>query len=604
MKKMIATILMSSAVGLLTAPVVANGNDAETIGKVPIVTLKGQITEVKDPFSIFGSVAQTTLRDLTARIRTAAEDEEVLGLVVRLEQPMFSMSQGLAIHDALLDFSMSGKPLWVSSDVYSIGTYLLASTATEIVLPEPGGIMTIGLPVSMYYFADTLDKLGMEAQVVNTGRFKNAMEPFTHREMSDGTREQMGALIDDLYGFIVNQIASNRGIEASLVEKLLTEGPFTAEQSIKNGFVDRVAYQEDMKEIIKDYLGGEVDFPTSYGRRTSTRQTPSFFEMMMGRSSRTATRTDESPKIGLIYAFGPIIDGHTTSSPFGSSQMIASESFISQLNEVVKEPGIKAIVIRVDSPGGSAIASDRIWNRLNQIQADGINVIVSMGDVAASGGYYISMGAERIFAEPTTITGSIGVVGGKIVMGGLYDSIGVRKDSSLSIGPHTGLMDETSPWGEKEQEILNALLDDIYDQFTAKAALGRGVSQDRIKELGGGRVWSGISAKENGLIDELGTLDDAIAYARQVSGYDDAELAIFPKEKTFFEVLEELMGGNVSTTMTLPISLNPQFAGTYALLETVIPSQHLRTFFTMVDIMKNSDTPTMMVMPYALEIKW
>jgi protease-4 len=570
---------------------------------VPVIEVGGAIDERQSPFAFLDSQG-TTLREMTATVRKAADDPQVGALVIRIDGPGWGFAQASEFRGAIADFRKVGKPVYVFADSLGIGDYVVATAANEVIMPPVGGLDLYGMNFSLYYFKDLLANLGVEADVVNTGRFKDAMEPFVSNEMSEGTRTQFTALLEDLFKSMTDKVAESRSLSPEDAKKLLTEGPYTSKQALERKAIDRVAYLEDfLVDIEKDFPGKTVEPSYEYEpKQKKSPDPPSLMSLIMGGGAKSSKKSDSEPKVALVYALGNIVDGRVDSSnPFSQENVIAGLDFLDLLDEVRDEQGVKAIVLRVDSPGGSAIASDMIWKRLATLRAEGIPIVVSMGNIAASGGYYISMGADKIVAEPTTITGSIGVVGGKFTLGGTYEKIGVKK-YALSIGDNVGIYSETTKWNERERVLLNALLDDIYDQFTAKAAEGRGKTQDQIKEIAGGRVWSGLAAKENGLVDQLGGLDDAIELARELGGAPGARVVEFPKELTFMEFIEKAFSGKVAVKSGVPHMSALEQSALFQAAGLVIPPKHLRQALFIVDAMRDKPT-ALLTMPYAVDIE-
>ncbi|MCB2155527.1 signal peptide peptidase SppA [bacterium] len=559
-----------------------SASEEESAGKVPIIVLDGPITEVSNPLALFGEQS-TVLRDLTATIDKAAEDDEVVGMILKVGRPSVGLAQVTEIRDHLMKFRESGKPLITWFDAATPGGYLLASTGTQVVMPEVGMLMTPGISIQMYYFKDLLAKVGAEAEVVNSGKFKTAMEPFTHNTMSEGNRIQLGEILDDIAEAIVEDVAEGRGMDMGDVRDVLWTGPLESQWALDKGLITDIAYYQDFLDQYAEENG--IEYDDEYrAKPKKEKESINLFTLFSNMNADSDKKSDGKERIALVYALGAIIDGRADENPFQQGEQIASEDFLDLLDDVMDEGDTKAIVLRVDSPGGSAIASDRIWNRLEQIQAQGVPVVVSMGSVAASGGYYISMGADKIVAEPTTLTGSIGVVGGKFSFGGTYEKIGVSKQM-LSVGQNATIWDEAEPWDENEREIMNHMIDTTYDTFTRKVADGRGMTQDRVKELGQGRVWSGIDAKDNGLIDELGGTEEAIAIARDMIGNPDISIVQYPREKTFFELLEEVMGGDVSAGAIVPNALmTPDMVQT---LQAVLPPEQVQTLMDAMTLMKD-----------------
>ena len=609
MKQTLRRALLATAlVAMPSLATVALAEEAASEKIMPVLTLDGDYPEAGVAFSLFGDEPEF-FRDLLADVRAAAKDEDVAALGLKMESPEFSLAQLAALQRELLAFRESGKPIVSVSDSYSLGKYVLASAGTEIVLTPVGGVDIYGMSFDNYYFKGLLDKLGVGTQVVNTGKFKNAYESFTHDKMSEGTKIQMGALLDDLSGWMVERVAEGRGIEPAAAADMLWRGPYLAEEAKELGMVTTLGYPHDFLEDFASSLGAELDW--DYSAKPEKDAEPFNLFTFFNPPKKGPDGKKGGDRIAVVYALGGISDGRAESGPFSSGEQIASEDFIDLLDEVDEDGTVKALVLRVDSPGGSAIASDRIWNRINAFKDAGVPVVVSMGGVAASGGYYISMNADHIIAEPTTITGSIGVIGGRVVLGDVYEKMGVTKDA-LRIGKFAGIMDESKRWEGEEAKLIEESIEEIYDVFTAKAAAGRGMEQDAIKELGGGRVWTGIAAKKNGLVDDLGGLDDAIAKARELASADDKmEVVYYPREKTLSEMIQEMIAGDkkgkrasammgAAIAAQLPIVMPESLAA----LERALPAQARETFWTTLTLLNSPEPQYLMYHPQAYEIRY
>ena len=606
MKKFRSIILVAIVALVGATQAAAPPAPAKPKAIVPVIEVGGDIVERKGPLG-FLDTETSTLRDMTEAVRHAAVDPEVVALVVRFDQPGWGAAQAMDFHEALKEFRKSEKPLYAYADSMSLGTYTVATAATEIIQPPVGGLDIYGINLSLYFMKDLLGKLGVEGDVVNTGPFKDAMEPFVSNEMGEGTRTQYTAILNDVFKNACETVAANRKITPEEAQKLLTGGPYTSKDALAKKAIDRVEYLDDLEDgLYGEFKDKDLSLVYDYSaEEQKQKQAPSLMSLIMGAAKESAKKSDTTPKIAIVYAIGNIVEGRVDqSNPFSKENVIASLDFIDVLDEVVEDKGVKAIVLRVNSPGGSAIASDLIWKRLQDIKKSGIPIVVSMGDVAASGGYYISMGADKIIAEPTTITGSIGVIGGKFSLAGTYEKVGLHKQQ-ISIGDNVDIYSETKKWDERERQILNHLLDDVYNEFTSKAAQGRGKTQDEIKAIAEGRVWSGTAAKANGLIDDVGSLDKAITVAREISNSAEARVVEFPRELTFMEFIEKALAGEKtsalgvrSTSALTSLEQNPitQAAA------TIIPPKHLRQALFIINSLR--DKPGVLVaMPYTFDIQ-
>jgi protease-4 len=581
----------------MIATLAATVSLAQAGNKVPVLTLGGALPERRNPLEIFAPTGDT-IHDMVRTIDKAAEDPEVAALLVRVESPLFGLAQVTEVESALARFRATGKAIHTTADSLDLLTYIAVSPSTQLIIAPVTDLDLRGMGLGLYYFRGLLDRLGIEADVVNSGAYKDALDPFTRDSPSEETREQIGAVVSDLYSAWTSRVATHRGMDAAAAAALLQDGPYTASRALETRIVDRIAYPDS---ITAELTGAGLELDDSYTARPRPRaEPPNLLSLFSGVASRRrATTTSTRPQIAVVYALGAIVEGRSgPQNPFAPEQVIASDDFIDLLNEATAPETTRGLVVRVDSPGGSAIASDRIWNHLQTIQGRGIPVVVSMGNFAASGGYYISMGADHILAEPGTITGSIGVVGGKLLLRDLYDRIGITKES-VRTGPRADLYSETSAWSESERARMTEMLETIYDDFTRKAAEGRGMSQEELKRFAAGRIWSGTAALEHGLVDELGGLSRAIQVARELAEVPDATVAEFPRELSPMEFLEQLLSGRLGIRSST-IRMN----GVEELLvaaEAVSPGpvRQLRTLLTTF----STRPQALMIMPVVFEVE-
>jgi protease-4 len=391
--------------------------------------------------------------------------------------------------------------------------------------------------------------------------------------MSPQFRKNLEGILDDYFEKgLVETIAAARqskGLTPEKVKKLIDEGPYGARAAAKAGLIDRVAYADDFKASFKAALGAEeVKVVKDYEKAKSKDLDLSNPFDLLKLLSPPKAKESKKPKVAVIYATGVITTGKGLPGLFGG-EACGSTTMIEAIRQAEDDKTVKAIVLRVDSPGGSALASDLIWHALVKCKKP---VVASMSDTAASGGYYISMAAKKIYAEPGTLTGSIGVVGGKIVLGGLENKVGLTTDI-ISRGANAGILSTTTPFSESERKAMTALMKETYDGFVAKAlegrkGAGRAMTRDGLLELAGGRVWTGRQAKANGLVDELGTVGDAVMAARKLAGVpegDELEILELPKSRPFLDTLLESRGDAEALARPLLRQL-PELRGVEALL--------------------------------------
>jgi protease IV len=488
------------------------------------IELKGSYPEGAGASGFFSANVET-LAELIARLDKAAADEKLDGVVLKINGATLGWAKVNELRQAVSRLRAKGKHAIAYFDSAETHDYLLACACNQIVMPESGELAMLGLRAEVMFYKNLLDWLHVKAEMLRVGEFKSAAEPFSRTEMSKEFRLEMETILDDYVRQIVDCVGESRKMPSQQVLSAIDNGPYSAKQAYAHGLIDRVGYEDEIDGFIKAGAKDEkraVEITKNYGKKKSDNDFSGFAGMMkmmnllMGGESQK--RVGSKPKIAVVHAVGTIITGKSSPSFFGG-ESLGSETFIKAVKQAAEEKSVKAIVIRVDSPGGSALASDLMWRAL---QKAGKPVVVSMGDVAASGGYYISMGANRIFAEPGTLTGSIGVVGGKVAIGGLLDKVGITT-SVISRGKNSGIMSMVSGFSPNERESMQRMLDEIYGQFTRKAAEGRKMEYSKLEKLARGRVYTGAMAIKLNLVDELGTLDDAVQYAAKLGGLPTGE---------------------------------------------------------------------------------
>ncbi|HET9315812.1 MAG TPA: signal peptide peptidase SppA [Vicinamibacteria bacterium] len=527
-----ALAIGAAAVGALALVLRGGGGGGPRLGGATYLTLDlaGDIPE--DPPNDIGNFFERrppSLRTLVESLERAADDPKVNGVLVRVSSlPTSGWGQVQELRNAITRFRASGKPAYAHLEFSGNKEYYLATACTKVYAVPTALLDITGLETEVTFFRGTLDKLGVQAQFEGVGKYKNAPNQFTESGFTGPHREQMEALLDSLYGEYVAGIAQSRNLGTEAVQALIDQGPYDAASAKKAGLVDDLLYRD---ELLSRLSGAEEVKPGRYVKRS---RNVSF---------------DGRPRIALVYAVGEIVPGESQQSPFGGS-FAGSDTVAAALKEAREDAGIKAILLRVDSPGGSGTASDVIWREV-ELARKKKPVVVSMGDVAASGGYYIAMGSDAIVAQPGTITGSIGVFGGKFSLRGLYDKIGLSKEI-LTRGEHAALFSEYRPWSDEERKRIHALMVAFYDDFIAKVAKGRGKQPDEVHAVAQGRVWTGAEAKRIGLVDHLGGLDVALAVAKErakIAKDQDVRLVELPERKGLFETLLERQEEGVETVL-------------------------------------------------------
>jgi protease IV len=558
--------------------------------RLAMLTLKSSLPETAEQAGPFGE-ARLDLREAIKRLEKAAKDKSVSGVILDIQNPTIGRGKVEELRGAISRFRATGKKAYAMLDSAMPSDYLVACACDEIVMPETGVVMLPGIHAEATFYKGLLAKVGVEADFIHIGDYKGAAEPLTREKFSEPVRENMTSLIDDLYDDMITTIVKDRPLTIAQAKEVIDTGLITATRAKELGLIDRVAYTDTLRnELARKYDAEPLVFIKNYGKKevdTDFSGPMGFFKLMsamMGGESSSSTR--KGKKIAVVYALGPIMTGKSESSLFGGDVM-GSTTIVEALRKANDDKNVVAIVLRVDSPGGSALASDLIWHETQVIKKP---IVASMGDVAASGGYYISMGADKIVASPSTITGSIGVVGGKLAIKGLLDKVGITTET-IERGKNSGIFASSGKFTDSQREVVKNMMEDVYGQFTAKAAKGRNMPVEKLKKLAGGRVYSGRQAKENGLVDKLGTLHDAVVEAKKLAGLEadaDVRIEVLPEPTNFFEALFGDLDSEKEVRLTKGLDVvAPE------LLNIARRAARLRAVF---------DRPVALMMPFELDI--
>ncbi|HBR70048.1 MAG TPA: signal peptide peptidase SppA [Rhodospirillaceae bacterium] len=489
-----------------------------------------------DPFA----VGAPTVRELVEAIDAAAKDKRVQGMLARMESGSFSTAHVQELRAAIKAFREAGKFAYIYSPSYGeagggLGRYYLASAFEEIWMQPLGVVSVGGISAEIPYFKDTLDKIGVGTNFYQRKEYKTAYESISHSEITPANKEMLNALIGDIRHEITADVAKDLGTSTERFEKLVDKGLFTAREAEEEGLIHYADYADELVEIIKELVTGDPEADDSLfvdiGHYAQVMN-------VNGREGLLAqTMHSDNPKVALIYAVGAIMPDKS------GSGVAAAEEIAPALLDAADDDSISAVVLRIDSPGGSPTASESILRAVERVKEKGKPVIVSMGPTAASGGYWIAASADRIFVLPTTITGSIGVLGGKFYMRDLWEKLGVNWET-IKWGENAGMWSINTPFSETESERMNAMLDQIYDAFLDRVAKGRKMKKEDVDKIAKGRVWSGRAAIKIGLADEVGGLTDALDYAANMAGFQSrasVTVEVLPRPKTTVEQIIELL---------------------------------------------------------------
>ena len=516
-----------------------------------VLHLSGDLVEQPsdDPAARFLRGSPPTLRDLCAALDRAADDPRVLGLVARVGDLRMGFGHLQEIRDAVARFRRSGKPTAAFADTFGEfgagnGAYYLAAAFEEISMQPSGDVGLTGLSARTRFVRGTLDKLGIVPRLDSRSEYKTFKNVFTETGYTEAHRESLGRVLDSLFGRMVEDIALARRMDPGALRKRMDRAPLSARAALDAGLLDRLAYWDEIEEGFRERLGASpriVDF-ARYRRRA-------------GRSKA------KGPEIALIHVEGEIRRGRNGYNPLTGKAIVGAESIAETIRGAVADERIRGILLRIDSPGGSYIGSDTIWREVVRSESLGKPVVVSMGDVAASGGYFIAAPAHRIVARPGTLTGSIGVFAGKFVTREFWNRLGVTFDE-MHTSENGDLWSPSKDFDPEQWRRFQEWLDRAYDDFVGKVARGRGLSVERVREIAKGRVWTGEDALALGLVDALGGYDTALSLLKEAVGIEPeapARVRPFPPRKTFLrELLDGLNAVGPAAEQTLA-PLRPMF---------------------------------------------
>lgn len=483
------------------------------------------------PIDALRSMQTPTLRGLVDALERAAEDDDVVGVIAHIGDVGFTAAAELRTAVAAFRAADKRAVAWAESYGEMAGgnaAYHLATAFDEVWLQTTGQVGLVGVAAQATFLRGTLDKLGVQAQIGQRYEYKSAADRFTEREMTEPVREMMTRIVGSLTQTLIDDIAESRGLDPADVRTALDDGPLKAAQALERGLVDRLGYRDDVYAALRADLEGADAQPEVTLRYADRYGRPS--GPLAGLLEQLPQPSKGKGVIAIVGAYGPIHLGRNGgAAPIGGAS-IGSDSLSAALRSAGKDDNVRAIVLRIDSPGGSAVASDAVRNTIQQVRAGGTPVVASMGAVAGSGGYFIAMPCDRILAGAGTLTGSIGVLAGKQVITDALGKIGIDRET-VSDGRHADMFSVDRPFDDDEWQRIEGWLDDVYVDFTTKAAQDRGMELGDLQALARGRVWTGADAAASGLVDSVGGLSDAIDVACGIAGTDraDVEARAWPK---------------------------------------------------------------------------
>jgi len=515
-------ILLVCVIGFFALASLKSKPPSVADGSTLILKLSGEVPEkppVEIPIPLLEGKAPLTVQNVWSILRRAAVDPRIRAVVFEPGGAQVGWAKMQEIRSDLEAFRKSGKPLWAFLRTPATRDYYMATACSKIYMPPVDMLDLKGVGLELMYFRNTLDKLGVQIEVEHAGKYKDFGDMFTKTSMSPETREVLNSIADDVYGDLVSTIAKGRGKDASAIRATIDEGPFLAKQAKAKGLVDELRYE--------DQVFGEL---TTQLKQTSLRKIAEHDYLNVPDSSVIG-----SDRVAFVVGEGSITRGDEDSS---GDDGLESAPFVKLLSRVANDSGIKAVIVRIDSPGGEVTASDDMWRAMNELSKKKPTVI-SMSDAAASGGYYMAMSGDPIVAYPATETGSIGVVFGKPNLHGLYDKLGITKDY-VSRGRFARIESDYEPLGDEGRKKLRDGIDANYEDFLAKVAASRKRPVAEIEPVAQGRVWLGDQAKAKGLVDELGGIDKALEIVKKKAGIpatSRVNLIVYPGKRSLFDLL-------------------------------------------------------------------
>lgn len=545
-------VVLTAGMLLAGLALAAPGQSRETVLRL---WLTGPIAETPTPgFSLetlLGAPQPRSLFDWTQLLHRAAESSRIDGVVMIIDGPELGLAQGYELQRAMRAVRAAGKPVHVFMNAADNVTYLVAAAADEIMLAEHSLVEITGLEAVQLFYRGLMEKVGVEADLIPIGDYKTAAEPFLRSGPSEENQQQTNRLLDRLYEAFVANLAEQRELTPAAVEAAINAAPLSSADAFERKLVDRIGNYDDFRQLLFKRFGEDVQVVKQLDAMpeldVDLENPMGFFDLWQNlQEAFKGTKRGTQPAVAVIFVEGVLMPTLSEPPIFGSP-IAGSTTIRAALQAALEDDAIEAVVLRIDSPGGSALASDIIWNAAQAV-SEKKPVIVSMGNVAGSGGYYVAAAGDVILTEPTTLTGSIGVFGGKLVWGGLLeDKLGIAVHT-YTRGDNAGLLNPMDPFTEEERTTVRAMLERVYRQFKERVAATRAPELAQpLEELAGGRVYTGQEAVELGLADRIGGLHEAIALAAQRAGISDPNPVVLPREPELGELLAmALFGGKPS----------------------------------------------------------
>lgn len=569
-------------------------------GMVGWIELSGMLRESPVPFAwVADADAGPSLQGVLSQIAAVRDGAEHKGLVIFLDQPELTLTQCTAIADAILELRETGKTVMTFAEAYDLRDYIIASAADMVLLQHRGSVALSGITVEEMYLAGMLEKIGVKPDLLQVGKYKGADETLMRSAPSEAWDENFDALLDGLYEESISRIVEGRGLTREEVEGLLADSwTLTDKQLLARRAVDQVV-DRDLIDVTEVSFGEDFEWDTELGISATAMDTSNPFAMFSVLFAEPVVQTDR-PTLAVIHADGPIMSGESSyGDGLFTEETIGSSTLVYALEDALYDENIKGVVLRLDSPGGSALASEVIWQAVRDV-AEEKPIFAVVGSMAASGGYYIVCGTDQIYVQPHSILGSIGVVGGKITLGGLYDWAGVSI-TRRSRGPGGDLFNSVEPFTAEQRITVRKALQMVYDQFIDRVEIGRGDRLPDVSTVAEGRLFVGTTSIENGMADRLGGVDEALADLAEQVGLVEGEYDVvnLPGPMSLNEYLNSLFGvsspvSGVSTELPAFLQTAQQLLG---------PMAWRNVSRSLQGMMLLQDEPVLMMMPSAIVVK-
>jgi protease-4 len=566
--------------------------------QVAYFDLDKPVVEKAPAFSLFGEANVLTIHNLLDRLHKARDDKKLRAVLITFGETNFSYSQAQEIRSALDALRKAGKRTFVYSDAYDTPAYTVACAATDVCLLNGGEIMMPGVGLETMFYKGLFEKVGVNADYVQIGEYKGAEEPYTRTKPSDELRGELNKLVDSLFAQIVDGIATHRNLSKEEVKAIIDEAILTAKTAKERKLVDHLVDPDGLRALIKDELGHDINLIANYGvapREKMDLSSPLALFQFMSKKPEAS----DKPAIAIVHAEGTIVDGDTDDSLFGGGGNIGGEDLRKALRLADRDADVKAIVIRIDSPGGSALASEVMWQAVRHA-ADSKPVIMSVGGMAASGGYYLASAGDYIFADPSAIVGSIGVVGGKFVLKDLFAKVGLTTEE-FSRGRNADLFSSNQNFTDRQRRMVTNWMRETYEQFTERVMTNRAGKIKDIDAVARGRIFIAKEAKELGMVDELGGIEEAITYAAKEADLKPGEYEVrsVPAPKTLADFFNGSADGPDAAMAFKPkIQISPD-----SMLHALSPTMQRAVAQQLQMLQLLQKHPVLLASPYVITVR-